>query len=221
MARKPRDFDAELQALMARAKKVKTQKTTQLGELGQVVGADAPPSRHSPERCSPRSNSPRSSQRPLRGGPNADKRSFSKGPSGGNKPHPAILLRELQATAAQLQHLTVLRNRLDRGRARDDKRQWVQDRRARTRHLIELGGLLQKAGLVELLDDDRATLLGAFLELVARLREADDQHQGETAANLLARWRRRGLRAFDADTEPESTGQLGPPRTGAAGLQTP
>ena len=43
MARKPRDFDAELQALMERAKKVKTQKTTQLGELVQVVGADALP----------------------------------------------------------------------------------------------------------------------------------------------------------------------------------
>jgi hypothetical protein len=43
MARKPRDYDAELQALMERAKKVKTQKTTQLGELVQVVGADALP----------------------------------------------------------------------------------------------------------------------------------------------------------------------------------
>jgi hypothetical protein len=43
MARKPRDFDAELQALMERAKKVKTQKTVQLGELVQLVGADALP----------------------------------------------------------------------------------------------------------------------------------------------------------------------------------
>ena len=43
MARKPRDYDAELQALMERAKKVKTQKTTQLGELVQIVGADALP----------------------------------------------------------------------------------------------------------------------------------------------------------------------------------
>ncbi|MBN8904435.1 MAG: conjugal transfer protein TraD [Rhodospirillales bacterium] len=43
MARKPRDFDAELQALMERAKKVKSQKTTQLGELVQVIGADALP----------------------------------------------------------------------------------------------------------------------------------------------------------------------------------
>jgi len=95
----------------------------------------------------------------------------------------------------------VLRNRLDLARARDDKRQWVQDRRARTRHLIELGGLIQKAGLVELVDDDRATLLGALLELAARLREQEDEHKGEDARDLLTRWRRRGLRAFDADKE--------------------
>jgi len=43
MARKPRDYDAELQALMEKAKKVKTQKTTQLGELVQVTGADSLP----------------------------------------------------------------------------------------------------------------------------------------------------------------------------------
>jgi hypothetical protein len=43
MARKPRDYDAELQALMERAKKVKTQKTTRLGELVQVIGADSLP----------------------------------------------------------------------------------------------------------------------------------------------------------------------------------
>jgi len=43
MARKPRDYDAELQALTEQAKKVKSQKTTKLGELVQVVGADALP----------------------------------------------------------------------------------------------------------------------------------------------------------------------------------
>ena len=43
MARKPRDFDAELQALMDKAKKVKSQKTIQLGELVQLTGADALP----------------------------------------------------------------------------------------------------------------------------------------------------------------------------------
>ncbi len=43
MARKPRDYDAELQILMERAKKLKNQKTVQLGELVQVTGADSLP----------------------------------------------------------------------------------------------------------------------------------------------------------------------------------
>ena len=89
------------------------------------------------------------------------------------------------------------RNRLDAARARHDTRQWVQDRRTRTRHLIELGGLVQKAGLVDLVDDDRATLLGAFLDLAGRLRDGDTE---TGAGDLMTRWRRRGLRAFDADT---------------------
>lgn len=74
----------------------------------------------------------------------------------------------------------------------------MQDRRARTRHLIELGGLVQKAGLVELMDDDRATLLGAFLDLAGRLRDGDPD---VGSADLMVRWRRRGLRAFEADRE--------------------
>lgn len=98
-----------------------------------------------------------------------------------------------------LRHLAVLRNRVERGQARDDKRQWVQDRRARTRHLIELGGLVQKAGLIELVDDDRATLLGAFLGLADQLRHGADD--GASPADLRARWRRLGLRAFNADKE--------------------
>ena len=93
--------------------------------------------------------------------------------------------------------------RLELARTRDDKRQWVQDRRARTRQLIELGGLVQKAGLVELLEDDRATLLGALLSLA-------DQLQGHGQAekdpgNLKARWRRRGMRVFEADKQPETS----------------
>ena len=94
----------------------------------------------------------------------------------------------------------MLRNRLDRARARDDHREWVQDRRARTRQLIELGGLVQKAGLVELVDDDRATLLGAFLEIASSLQE--DEHQ-EEATDLKTRWRRRGLQVFKADEAAE------------------
>ena len=67
-------------------------------------------------------------------------------------------------------------------------------RRERTRHLIELGGLVQKAGLVELVEDDRATLYGALLELVGRARS-------ENAGDTLALWKRRGKRAFDMEAE--------------------
>jgi hypothetical protein len=109
---------------------------------------------------------------------------------------PVTLLRNLQATTAQLQRLTVQQNRLTLARARHDTRDWVQERRARTRQLIELGGLVHKAGLVELLDDDRAILLGAFLEIASWLQEDEAL---EKATDLKARWRRTGLHAFDAD----------------------
>lgn len=67
-------------------------------------------------------------------------------------------------------------------------------RRERTRHLIELGGLVVKAGLVDLTDDDRATLYGAFLTVAVKL-------QGEERDNALALWQRKGKRAFDAEGE--------------------
>ncbi|WBO24358.1 conjugal transfer protein TraD [Sphingomonas abietis] len=70
-------------------------------------------------------------------------------------------------------------------------------RRARTRQLIELGGLVAKAELVELTGDDRALLYGALLDIAARLRSKD-----RDAAMLL--WRRRGGRAFEADAPKRS-----------------
>ncbi|PBN41374.1 conjugal transfer protein TraD [Sphingobium sp. D43FB] len=67
-------------------------------------------------------------------------------------------------------------------------------RRERTRQLIELGGLVVKAGLVDLADDDRATLYGAFLTLA-------DQSRGDSKASALARWQRKGKRAFAAEQD--------------------
>lgn len=67
-------------------------------------------------------------------------------------------------------------------------------RRERTRHLIELGGLVVKAGLVDLTDDDRATLYGAFLATAVMLRS-------EQRDEALVAWRRRGKRAFEAEIE--------------------
>jgi len=83
------------------------------------------------------------------------------------------------------------RNRLTLSRARHDTRDWQVKRRERTHMLIELGGLVVKAGLVELTDDDRAVIFGIMVEAAARLR-GDDR---ETALTL---WRRRGRRAFAA-----------------------
>jgi hypothetical protein len=71
-------------------------------------------------------------------------------------------------------------------------REWQVKRRERTRHLIELGGLVQKAGLVDLTDDDRAAMLGAFLTIA-------DTLQGEEREQAILLWRRKGKRAFEVD----------------------
>ncbi len=65
-------------------------------------------------------------------------------------------------------------------------------RRERTRQLIELGGLIAKAGLIELTDDDRAVILGLLIEASLRL-------QGDERDLILALWRRRGKRVFGHD----------------------
>lgn len=84
--------------------------------------------------------------------------------------------------------------RAEAANARQDERAWAVARRARTHHLIELGGLVQKAGLVEVLKDDRAALYGALLELVYQLQADQD-------GRLIDLWRRRGRRVFDASSD--------------------
>ena len=93
--------------------------------------------------------------------------------------------------------------RMEAVAARADHRDWAAARRERTRQLIELGGLVHKAGLVELMDDDRATLLGALLELAGRLRDGEAQRDADavSSGHLCARWRHAGLRAFHAERE--------------------
>lgn len=87
------------------------------------------------------------------------------------------------------------RNRLQAMQARHDTRDWQVKRRERTRHLIELGGLIAKAGLVELTDDDRAVILGLLVEAAGKLR-------GEDREQLLTLWQRRGMRAFSDNHDP-------------------
>jgi Conjugal transfer protein TraD len=71
-------------------------------------------------------------------------------------------------------------------------RAWQVERRQRTRHLIELGGLVVKAGIIELTNDDRATIYGALLWIADKLQS----HEGEHARNL---WNAKGKLAFVAE----------------------
>jgi hypothetical protein len=72
-------------------------------------------------------------------------------------------------------------------------RTWQVERRKRTRHLIELGGLVVKAGIVDLVGDDRATILGALLWMSDKLQS----DQGERARAL---WAAKGKQVFEAET---------------------
>ena len=60
----------------------------------------------------------------------------------------------------------------------------------RTRHLIELGGLVVKAEIVDLTDDDRAMIYGALIWMADKLQS----DQGEHARSF---WTAKGKRAFD------------------------
>ncbi len=86
----------------------------------------------------------------------------------------------------------MLRYRLQARLARADTWDWVVKRRERTRRLIELGGLIVKARLDVLVEDDRAAIYGALLGLV---QQAEDERREE----VIALWRRKGKRAFKAE----------------------
>jgi hypothetical protein len=78
-------------------------------------------------------------------------------------------------------------------------RTWQVERRKRTRHLIELGGLVVKARVVDLTGDDRATILGALLWMADKLQS----DQGEQAREL---WAAKGKQAFE--TQQHTRGQI-------------
>ena len=94
-------------------------------------------------------------------------------------------------------------------------RAWQVERRKRTRHLIELGGLVVKARVVDLTGDDRAIILGALLWMADKLK----RNQGEQARAL---WAAKGMqalaveRATDAPTISQET-----PQDMAGGAETP
>lgn len=71
-------------------------------------------------------------------------------------------------------------------------RTWQVERRKRTRHLIELGGLVVKAGVVDLTGDDRAVILGALLWMADKLKSDEGKHAREL-------WTEKGKQAFEDD----------------------
>ena len=75
-------------------------------------------------------------------------------------------------------------------------RTWQVERRKRTRRLIELGGLVVKAGIVDLTGDDRTTILGALLWMADRLKS--DQRE-----RARALWAANGKQAFGAERKGE------------------
>src|SRR6202140_1081903 len=133
-----------------------------------------------------------------RRGPSEEPRSFR---AGRGEQH-----RQLSATLAALRRNWAARNRQQAARARHDMRAWQVERRKRTRRLIELGGLVVKARVVDLTGDDRAIILGALLWMADKLKS----NQGEQARAL---WAAKGKEAFaleratDAPTISQETPQ--------------
>ena len=103
-----------------------------------------------------------------RHGPSAGRRSFRAGRGD--------LHQRLTAITAALKRNRAARNRHQAQRARHDMRTWQIERRKRTRHLIELGGLVVKAGIVDLTGDDRAVIYGAMVWIAEKLNSEDGEH---------------------------------------------
>src|SRR3546814_11817356 len=104
-------------------------------------------------------------RQPARAGASAARPSF--------RASHATLRADLASSWKALFRSTAARHRIEAAKARTDMREWQIKRRERTRQLIELGGLVAKADLVELTDDDRAALYGAFLTVAAKLRSEE------------------------------------------------
>jgi Conjugal transfer protein TraD len=107
------------------------------------------------------------------------------------------LHQQLSATLAALGRNRAARNRQQAARVRHDMRTWQVERRKRTRHLIELGGLVVKARVVDLTGDDRATILGALLWMADKL-------QSDQSKRAMVLWAAKGKQAFEASNATEA-----------------
>ena len=63
-----------------------------------------------------------------------------------------------------------------------------------TRHLIELGGLVVKAGIVDLTTDDHALIYGTLLWMADKLQSEQGRHAREV-------WTEKGKAAFAAEAK--------------------
>jgi Conjugal transfer protein TraD len=184
--RKPRDFDAELKALGDKARDLKSRKVQQLGELVMATGADA---LNANELAGALIVLAETRGRKEGGMGQARRGVFSK-------PGRGELHRQLTATRTALRRNRTARNRHQAARARHDMRTWQVERRKRTRHLIELGGLVIKAGIVDLTGDDRATIFGALLWMADKLQsdQGERAHTGSRRGSRRSRQTRQHTR---------------------------
>ena len=181
--RKPRDFDAELKALGDKARDLKSRKVQQLGELVIATGADTLTADELAGALIVLAETKEAGKREAwakRGAAFFQSRARRNAPA--TDRNTAALLRNRAA-----------RNRHQAAKARHDMRTWQVERRKRTRHLIELGGLVVKSGIVDLTGDDRATIFGALLWMADKLKS----DQGERARAL---WAAKGKQAFAVET---------------------
>jgi hypothetical protein len=100
----------------------------------------------------------------------------------------------MAATLAAQRRNRAAANRLQATRTRHDRHDWQMDRRTRTRQLIELGGLMKKAGIVEITRDDRTLIFGALLWMADRL-------EGEQSDHARKVWRDWGRAAFEIEAK--------------------
>ncbi|MCV2449575.1 conjugal transfer protein TraD [Paracoccus sp. DMF] len=84
-------------------------------------------------------------------------------------------------------------------------RTWQVERRKRTRHLIELGGLVVKAGIVDLTNDDRAMIYGAMIWIAEKLK-------GEGGEQARDTWTKLGKMEFEMERPAGAHDAIQPPQ---------
>src|SRR4051794_36529725 len=132
---------------------------------------------------------------------NSEARASFAANDGPRRTAPVTLLRAFRATTAALRRTAAALIRAERIHTRSNTRTGMQARRARTRRLIELGGLVHKSGLADQLGDDRTAIMGALLTAVRLLNNASTHGP---PADVIARWREAGRVALNRRDQPNT-----------------